>query len=409
MSEAASRPGRFRRTRGVRQRQCLRRFQQLRQLRRFGTGQVLTDGALVAAAGAELLTVVDEVGPLTLAGYVLAVGALAVRRRRPLLVVLATVPATATGYLWLAPMFALGTAARLVHSGALVGGAAATVFVTAATPLVHEIQHTGRAGSPAVLAAVLLGPALLASGPTLLGRVARSRRALADRLAEARAAPAREHRLAEERAAAAERARLAREMHDIVSHHVSRIAVEAGALSVTADTPEARRAGVRIGRISSLAMTELRDTLGVLRAQEAADSGPGSLADLPSLVAGSGADASVTNRVPPSAQLGAETEYAAYRTVQEALTNVVRHAPGARTRVALGLRGDVLLVEVVNDPPAGGAPVPGALGSGEGPGLGLVGLRERAALLGGSLEAGPAGGGFLVRARLPRSGPVSGG
>ncbi|CAM5402196.1 hypothetical protein SBADM41S_01097 [Streptomyces badius] len=207
----------------------------------------------------------------------------------------------------------------------------------------------------------------------------------------------------------AERARLAREMHDIVSHHVSRIAVEAGALSVTADTPEARRAGARIGRISSLAMTELRDTLGVLRAQEAAGGGPGALADLPSLVTGSGVDASVTDRVPASAELGAETEYAAYRTVQEALTNIVRHAPGARAEVVLELRGDALLVEVANGPPADGAIAAGTPVSGAGPGLGLVGLRERAALLGGSLEAGPDGDGFLVRARLPRSATAPGG
>ncbi|USC49154.1 histidine kinase [Streptomyces filamentosus] len=409
MSAAVSRPGCVRRVRRFRV------FRGLHRVRRVRTGPALADGALVAAVGAELLTVVGEVGRLTLAGYVLAVGALAVRRRRPLLVVLATVPAAMTGYLWLAPMFALGTAARLVRSGALVGAAAAAVFVAAAAPLAYEIQRTGRAGSPAVLAAGLLGPALLAAGPTLLGRVARSRRALAERLTEARAALAREHRLAEERAAVAERARLAREMHDIVSHHVSRIAVEAGALSVTAATPEARRAGVRIGRISSLAMTELRDTLGVLRARETAVSGPGSLADLPSLVAGSGVDASVTDRVPASAELGAETEYAAYRTVQEALTNIVRHAPGARAEVVLALRDDVLLVEVTNGPPAGGAPVTGALdlgegpGLGAGPGLGLVGLRERAALLGGSLKAGPAGDGFLVRARLPRSATAPGG
>ncbi|GGP57632.1 sensor histidine kinase [Streptomyces sindenensis] len=387
----------------------LRRLRQGRWAGRVRNGQVLTDGALVAAAGAELLTVVGEVGRLTLAGYVLAVGALVVRRRRPLLVVLATVPAAMTGYLWLAPMFALGTAARLVRSGALAGGAAAAVFVAAAAPLAYEIRCAGRAGSPAVLAAGLLGPALLAAGPTLLGRVARSRRALADRLTEARAALAREHRMAEERAAMAERARLAREMHDIVSHHVSRIAVEAGALSVTADTPEARRAGVRIGRISSLAMTELRDTLGVLRAQEAAGGGPGALADLPSLVAGSGVDASVTDRVPASTELGAETEYAAYRTVQEALTNIVRHAPGARAEVVLALGDDALLVEVANGPPTDGATVTGAPVPGEGPGLGLVGLRERAALLGGSLEAGPDGDGFRVRARLPRSATAPGG
>ncbi|MFJ9625650.1 sensor histidine kinase [Streptomyces sp. NPDC101181] len=366
-------------------------------------GGALADGVVVAAAGAELLTVVGEVGPLTLATYLVAVGALAVRRRWPLLVVAAAVPAAATGYLWLAPMFALGTAARLVQGGAVVGGAAAGMFLAALSPLAYEIRRGGELGSPAALAAGLLGPALLAAGPTLLGRVARSRRALGERLAEARAALAREHRLAEERAVTAERARLAREMHDIVSHHVSRIAVEAGVLSVTADTPEARRAGARIGRISSLAMTELRDTLEVLRDPSAAGSGPGSLADLPALVAESGVAASFTDRVPADAEPGPETEYAAYRTVQEALTNVLRHAPGARARVVLALRDGVLLVDVANGPPPGGADAAGVPGAG----LGLSGLRERAALLGGGVEAGPAdGGGFLVSARLPLSGPV---
>ncbi|CAM5402104.1 hypothetical protein SBADM41S_01096 [Streptomyces badius] len=150
----------------------------------------MTDGALVAAAGAELLTVVGEVGRPTLAAYVLAVGALAVRRRHPLLVVLATVPAAMTGYLWLAPMFALGTAARLVHSGALVGGAAAAVFLAAAAPLAYEIQCAGGAapgrprGGPA-------GAGAAGRRSDAAGRVARSRRALAERLTEARAALAR--------------------------------------------------------------------------------------------------------------------------------------------------------------------------------------------------------------------------
>ncbi|MFF3642395.1 sensor histidine kinase [Streptomyces sp. NPDC002564] len=357
------------------------------------------DAVVVAVAAAELVTVPDGVGPVVAASYLLAVAALAVRRRWPLAVALATVPAAASGYLWLAPMCALGTAAAL-SSRALAHGCAAAMFLVAAAP---ATAAEARARSAHEWATVALGPALFSAGPTVLGRLARTRRELAEHLERLNAVREQEREQAAERAIVVERARMAREMHDVVSHQVNLIAVEAGVLALTSRDDRARDCGERIGELSSRTLDELRDMLGVLRAPARGGATAG-LADLPALVAASGLPVRTDYRLatassPPSP----ETAHAVFRIVQESLTNAAKHAPGSAVGLVIagGPAHGTLSVEVTNGPPddASRPPHPRRRRA---PGHGLAGLRERAALLGGSVTAAPtADGGFTVRAELP--------
>ncbi len=198
-----------------------------------------------------------------------------------------------------------------------------------------------------------------------------------------------------------ERARIARELHDVVAHRVSMITVQAGAAQTVAssDPERAIRAMKAVEEAGREALGELRQVLGVLRSDEQReDLVPiHGLADIPGLVAEmkrAGLDVSLSSDGVPDS-LPARLDLASYRIVQEALTNVLKHAgpaPGADVR--LSADGDTLTIEVI-DRGSGASTLPGA-------GQGLVGMRERAALLGGTFEAGPrVGGGFRVMARLP--------
>ena len=206
------------------------------------------------------------------------------------------------------------------------------------------------------------------------------------------------------RIVAEERTRIARELHDVVAHTVSLMTVQAGAArTVLADDPAAAlRAMGAVEVAGRQALDELRHLLGVLRPDAAAGAeGPQpGLADLARLVEQTreaGLPVSLTTEG-LTAGLPARVELSAYRIVQESLTNVVKHAgPQARARVHLGSDGTCLVVEVCDDG-RGASLLPGSR-------HGIIGMHERALLLGGSLEVGPApGGGFRVLARLPLRG-----
>ncbi len=203
------------------------------------------------------------------------------------------------------------------------------------------------------------------------------------------------------RAVAEERTRIARELHDVVAHRVSLMTVQAGAAkTVAADDPEgALQAMEAVEQAGRQALDELRHLLGVLRPEADVDGlGPQpGLADVPQLVeqlGEAGLDVSLTMD-DVQTDLPARVSLSAYRIVQEALTNVLKHAgPGARTEVKLGTDNHGLAIEVL-DTGHGATILPGS-------GHGIVGMRERALLLGGSLDAGPRpGGGFQVVAHLP--------
>ncbi|WP_218005166.1 sensor histidine kinase [Actinomadura macra] len=224
-----------------------------------------------------------------------------------------------------------------------------------------------------------------------------------------------------EHTARGERARIARELHDVVAHHISMISVQAetARLATPGMPEEGARRLLAIGDTARTALTEMRRLLGVLREDAGAEPtrrpqpGLQQLLELVDETRGSGAAGTrliVRGRV---AALDPGVELTAYRIVQEALTNARRHAPGAAVDVEIDYAGEALVVSVRDNGPG---PPPdhqhdqehpgrrddGGRGAGPGAGHGLLGMRERAAAMGGDLRTGPGPvGGFLVQATLP--------
>ncbi|WP_208611473.1 sensor histidine kinase [Streptomyces bungoensis] len=201
-----------------------------------------------------------------------------------------------------------------------------------------------------------------------------------------------------------ERTTIARELHDVVAHHMSVVAIQAEAAPyrVQNPPPELEKAFATIRENAVAALTELRRVLGVVRAedQEAPDAPQPTLADLDALLANvreTGLDVAkaVTGAV---RELPPGVELSAYRIVQEALSNTLRHAPGASARVEIGYVLGGLGLRVVNGPP----PAPGSVEPSPGAGHGVTGMRERVSMLNGEMTAGPtADGGYEVTVFLP--------
>jgi len=226
-----------------------------------------------------------------------------------------------------------------------------------------------------------------------------------------------------EHTARGERARISRELHDVVAHHISMIAVQAETARLA--TPGMPAAGAQrlaaIGDTARSALTEMRRLLGVLRedtSSELPERGPQpGLAQLNQLLDEARDASEAATRLIVSGRVAAldpGVELAAYRIIQEALTNARRHAPGAAVDVELRYQGSELYLRVRDNGPGPAPPVARSAGSrlaeprraGQGPahGHGLLGMRERAAAAGGTLRTGlAAGGGFFVEARLPAS------
>jgi signal transduction histidine kinase len=206
------------------------------------------------------------------------------------------------------------------------------------------------------------------------------------------------------RAVADERLRIARDLHDIVAHAMSVVAIRSGVARVVLDTKpgEAREALEIIEATSKRALAEMRLLVGVLRQpEESAALGPApGLADIPELihqVSQAGVDVEIDVEG-DTAALPAGVDLSAYRIIQEALTNVVRHAGPTTAHLVVRHRHDRLEIEVVDDGSPAGRPqvvTPGVQGHG------LVGMRERVGLFGGDLSAAPDGSGFRVFATLP--------
>jgi signal transduction histidine kinase len=226
------------------------------------------------------------------------------------------------------------------------------------------------------------------------------RRVLGDRERRAQMAE-RERDLVAREAVVEERARIARELHDVIAHNVSMMVVQAGAeRRVVREESGTRDVLETIEQIGRSALTEMRRLVGMLRedADDPLAPQPG-LDDLPTLVtqvreAGLPVELSVEG-APRELPVG--IELSAYRIVQEALTNALKHAGDARAAVRVRYSADTLELEIVDDGPGAGAAENGSKG-----GHGLVGMRERVALYGGRLDAGRRpGGGFGVRVLLP--------
>ncbi|RSO37517.1 two-component sensor histidine kinase [Streptomyces sp. WAC 06725] len=352
---------------------------------------------------------------LELGVSLVAAAALLLRRRLPLTVFLFTLPGLYIGYIWFAPMIALYTLA-VVRAGRFRLGVCAVLLI-AAHFLPYPVSDLDP-GADRENIQVLIDATVTSAAPIALGLLVRTRRELAERIADLTHSLRREDRLIAERVLATERARLAREMHDVVAHQVSLISLQAGAVQVSAGEEAVRESARTIRELSVRTLEELRHMVGILRAAgggaaDARELAPQpDLAELPRLIKMSALDVDYEHEVPDGACGAKAVERAAFRTVQEALTNVRKHAPGARVRVRVAAVRDGqaadgdggpgaprgLRVEVRNGPPDASAPAPALPGGGHG----LVGLRERAQSLGGLLEAGHTpDGGFLVRAEFP--------
>jgi len=342
-----------------------------------------------------------EAQPLDALAYVLLAGsglALLARKRHPVLVLAAVAAAVVTyhalGYAN-GPFF-LSLVVALF--GAVLGGHRRAAWITAGAAFAGYFvlaAVVGRQDTPVLGAAVGIGAWLLLL--LVLAEFARTRR---DQAVEAFHTRAEEER----RRASDERLRVARELHDVLAHNISLINVQAGvALHLMDDQPEqARTALTAIKQASKDALGELRSVLGVLRQPDdeaPLDPAP-TLARLDSLLdqaRAAGLDVRVDVEGAPR-PLPTPVDLAAFRIVQEALTNVTKHAGPAAAMVHVRYGDDQLVVAVDDDGPAAGAPAASAHGTGSG----LVGMRERAAALGGEVVAGPrAGGGFHVAATLP--------
>jgi signal transduction histidine kinase len=297
---------------------------------------------------------------------------------------------------------------RLGRRGRQLLAAALTLPYLVLAVAFASLSFVTRGASTLAVLLAALGPAAAWAGAA---RRARSESAEHTAVREVIAGSLLEH------TARGERARVSRELHDVVAHHISMIAVQAETARLT--TPGMPAAGAQrlsaIGDTARTALTEMRRLLGVLREDTRADPPqrqpqPG-LAQLNELLdtardaSGSGVRLIVRGTV---TALDPGVELAAYRIVQEALTNTRRHAEGAAVDVELTYTPEALRLRIRDNgpgpPPAPGPPPPSAAAAAAMPagGHGLLGMRERAAAVGGELRAGAApGGGFVVEATLP--------
>jgi signal transduction histidine kinase len=395
-------------------------MQAVRWLAGGDPGMIADAGLGIAAAG---LTAVAAWGPPGLIGtpvtgpawlralLPLLIGApLLLRRRAPLLMWTAIWAALALALTLDRPLdpqlgpdprtpeaftFALFAAAYSLGAHASLRRAAAGLIL--AVPVADEISlHGGLGllfpGGSGVTSSVLQIAAFWLAGVLVRGR----RRAVS---VITRTAALRRQA---EQATAAERARIARELHDIIAHHLSVVVLHAaGARAAGRGDPETLEEIEHSGR---QALTETRRLLGVLREpdDQAGRAPQPGISELPALAArlrpaGLAVTLSIDGNhtaLPPAVNVSA------YRIIQEALTNVLKHAGPARAQVTISCAQDTVTIEVTDDGPANPAP-PAPAG-----GQGLAGMRERVALFGGDLHAGPRpGGGFTVSARLPASDP----
>ncbi|HEV8636329.1 MAG TPA: histidine kinase [Chloroflexota bacterium] len=353
--------------------------------------------ALAAGAAAQLLLE----GPQRPQNVVSALGTglpLAWRRRFPVAAHLAQIALAILGARQPVPIATLAVFIGLYSVAAYARWRWAAPVIVVVGGLVLLVLVPASAQTVPSWASALVGGSAL----WLAGRAVRENRARADVLAERAERLERERDLTTRLALAAERQRIARELHDVVAHSVSVMVVQAGAARtlLTRQPPRATEALLAVESGGREALGELRRLLGLLTDPDAEPSlapQPG-LAQLDRLVervgqAGLPVDVKIAGtprRLPTGLDL------TAYRIVQEALTNALKHAGGARCDVLVEFGGRELRLEVVD---AGGSP---AAATGDGAGRGLLGMQERIAAYGGELRAGPRPeGGFAVRARLP--------
>ncbi|MFD8204922.1 sensor histidine kinase [Streptomyces sp. NPDC059695] len=382
----------------------------------------LADLALIAVTGATILALLDwdswssEQGALCgttgqLATAAGAVTAVLVRRRW-----------TATALVAAATLIAFepltgGALTAVAHTAGLhwtrIRHRAVVLTVSLTVPLAVTVAHSAAEPAPILeydVMVVLVTGIVCGVLPGLAGALAGQRERLVRALEERNAFLERAHRSAEEQARSRERSRIAGEMHDLLGHRLSLIALHSGGLEMAGEAgdPEVRRSARLVHGTVRLAMAELRDVLKVLRAEdplsgtaEPLTAGTGTHAEVAALVDQS-RSAGIAVRLDWSGQdLTGESptaRRAVDRVIREALTNVHKHAAASEVRVVVRRESRQVRVDVRNGPETATARAV-RLPGGD---LGLVGLHERIRLLGGTLGAGPVdGGGYAVDARIP--------
>jgi signal transduction histidine kinase len=367
---------------------------------------------ITLAGGARDLGQVD---PLSLVLLLLQTLPLAVRRVAPV------------------PVFVVATAATIAHAAFATDSINSTLGFLIALFTVAERFEPRRSAVAAIVSAVAVGGLIAWKAPLpaslsglvqtelavlvawVLGTWARDRRAYIGTVEERARRLEQEREERDRRAVAEERERIARELHDVVTHHISVIVIQAGAALRALDRrpADAMEAVTAIDATGRQALADMRRMLGILgrAAPEGgtASGGPSgsdaALAPMPGLdrlgellekvrAAGLPVEVSISGA---RRTLDPGIELSAYRIIQEALTNALKHAPGARARVTVRYEAAALEVEIVD----GGGRSGSGLGVPGESGHGLIGMRERVALFGGELEAGRIPGGFRVLARLP--------
>lgn len=370
-----------------------------RPLPRFGSVRQAALATFGVEAAAVLLAVLDVwlVIPekaQTYSIYLSGAACLAVvfRRRFPFLAVIAAAPGFLAGWAQLASMINLGMLAtrRQLHWQTWVGAALVFTCRFVQWPLEDFAQLSWREH---VLDGIY--GVLVAGMPIAIGMLIGARAEISNKLAELKASRDRERRFHADAVRAEERARLAREMHDVVSHQITLIAMQAGALQAQTSDDRALETAQVIRTLSKRTLEELRSLVSVLRAGSDDDGPRPGINELDRLIRTADVPVHLTVEHLPDV-LPSQVSAAAYRTVQECLTNVHKHAPGATATIRIQGEHGALKVEVRNERARrAGESLPSG-------GHGLTGLAERARLLGGSFEtSGTEDGGFRVRARYP--------
>ena len=361
---------------------------------------------LVAAAIATESQQPGVVHPWTELLAAIAVGAIALRTRAPEAMVLAScaslavyafLPATGTP-LWTF----LGVLVVCFSVGAGLDGRRRLVMVGVLLATAYLLQLATSANEPVTTEDLYVSPLVIVGAPAFAGMLLRRSRRQTETVHRLAAELALEREKHAELAVVAERGRLARELHDVISHAVTVMVVQAGAAEQLLDADDPARSHVHAVRSTGKqALGELRRQLGLMR--EGRPTSPSPLPGLPEvrgLVEEMGAELSIDPDLPVEVAPG--LGLTVYRVVQEALTNAHRHAAGAPVRVLLRRDGPDLEI-LVDDDGAGTS-------STEGTGHGLSGMRERVEMYGGHLDVGPRGdgGGWRVRVELPVSQEAAG-
>jgi signal transduction histidine kinase len=315
--------------------------------------------------------------------------ALLLRHRWPWLAAVLCVPALCGGLGWPPAVVAFYRTGRWTRSPRIV---LACVLLATLVPTTFVVANEHLPVNQIIL--TLAYTFFMSAAPAAIGALITARHDLTTSLTETGRAREAELEARESTARASERARIAREIHDAVGHHATLIAVESAALAATTTEERTRDTALRVRALAKETLAEMRAALGLLNAPREPAEGYDDLPHLVDRARAAGLPVGYDNRT--SATLTPAVGRAVYRIVQEALTNITKHAPGAPVQIRLTKRAASVHVSIVN-----AAPAQRATQAGQG-GDGLHGLSERVTLLGGTFTATPRlDGGFAVEATLP--------